>query len=218
MKSITDYIRANKHCLSLLYFLFFLPAFISLEHYSVPITTITCPWDKLIPFVPSFIFPYSSWYLLFPLMLVYFMLKDKDAFYELCFIMFSGMTISLIIYFIFPNGLDIRTTITGSSFSERLCALLYSMDTSTNVLPSIHVSSTVAIALAVFHSKTLHNHRAAKISVYILCLLIIISTLFVKQHSVYDVLVGVILSLMLYRAYVFILSHKKLDAASAQEI
>ena len=218
LKHISDYIKNHKYCLAMLYFLLYLPAFYILEQIDGAKTIIHCPLDDAIPFIAPFIFPYFSWHLLFPLMLIFLMIKDKDAFLELCFVMFTGMTVSLIVYLIFPNGLDIRTPIIGNSIPERLCAFLYSADTPTNVFPSIHVSSTVAIALAVRHSKMFYNHRTAKISIYILCTLIILSTLFVKQHSVYDVLVGAVLSLMIYRAYVFILSHKKLDEASAQEI
>ena len=72
------------------------------------------------------------------------------------------------------------------------------MDTPTNVLPSIHVSSTVSIILAVRVSESLKNRRAVKTVIYIVSALIILSTMFIKQHSIYDVVSGAALSIVLW--------------------
>lgn len=197
MKYLLDWIKAHKYCLVLLYFLFYLPAFFILEKVSSPKVTVYCPIDGMIPFIPAFVFPYFAWHLLIPAILIFFMIKDREAFLRLCFTMFTGMTAALFIYAVIPNGLNIRVPVTGNSLPEKICSLLYSIDTPTNVCPSIHVSSTVAISVSVQKARSLKKHKAVKIFLHITAILIIASTLFIKQHSVYDVLAGAALTLIL---------------------
>lgn len=198
MKYLLDWIKAHKYCLVLLYFLFYLPAFFILEKVSSPKVTVYCPIDGMIPFIPAFVFPYFAWHLLIPVILIFFMIKDREAFLRLCFTMFTGMTAALFIYAVIPNGLNIRVPVTGNSLSEKICSLLYSIDTPTNVCPSIHVSSTVAISFSVQNAYSLKKHRAIRILLHIVSVLIIVSTLFIKQHSVYDVIGGLVLTLILW--------------------
>ena len=198
MKYLLDWIKAHKYCLVLLYFLFYLPAFFILEKVSSPKVTVYCPIDGLIPFIPAFVFPYFTWHLLIPIILIFFMIKDREAFLRLCFTMFTGMTAALFIYAIIPNGLNIRVPVTGNSLPEKICSLLYSIDTPTNVCPSIHVSSTVAISFSVQNAYSLKKHRAIRIFLHIISILIIVSTLFIKQHSIYDVIGGFVLTFILW--------------------
>ena len=62
----------------------------------------------------------------------------------------------------------------------------YQFDTNTNVCPSIHVIGSFAGAFALWECRALQKpqYRAA---IVIATLLISISTVFVKQHSVIDV-------------------------------
>ena len=198
MKHLYDWVRTHKYCLVMLYFLFYVPAFFTLEKISVPIFDAQCAFDETIPFIPAFVFPYFTWHLLFPGLLIYFMLKNRNDFLHLSINMFTGMTIALLIYAVFPSGIDLRPTVLGNSLPEKICAALYAMDTPTNVFPSIHVSSTMSIILAVHTSEALKNKRAVKTIIYIVSALIILSTMFIKQHSIYDVISGAALSVVLW--------------------
>ena len=62
------------------------------------------------------------------------------------------------------------------------------MDTATNVFPSIHVFNSLAVHAAVMHSKRLEKHTGVQKGSLVLCILIILSTMFLKQHSVFDVI------------------------------
>lgn len=198
MKYICDWVRTHKYCLVMLYCLFYIPAFFTLERVSVPIFEAQCALDRAIPFIPVFVFPYFTWHLLFPGLLIYFMFKSRNDFMHLSINMFTGMTIALLIYAVLPSSIDLRPAVLGNSISEKICAVLYAMDTPTNVLPSIHVSSTVSIILAVRVSESLKNRRAVKTVIYIVSALIILSTMFIKQHSIYDVVSGAALSIVLW--------------------
>ena len=55
-----------------------------------------------------FIVPYLLWFAFIAAVMLYFFLTDVEGFYKLAKIMFTGMTIFLIISTVFPNGQDLR--------------------------------------------------------------------------------------------------------------
>ncbi len=191
------WVKSHKYCLWLLYFLFYLTAFFALERYVTPRYIIECSFDEMIPFCEWFIFPYCLWYLIIPVSLIYFMFKDEAEFKRLCFLMFGGMTASLIIYVLFPNGLELRVDIERNNIAAQLCRVLQGIDTPTNVCPSVHVASAVAIDMAVQKSEFLKNNIVVRIVSFVLMLLISASTVFLKQHSLWDVAAGAMLSVVL---------------------
>ena len=202
------WIRENRHCLWLLYFCFYFPAFFILERINVPRFTIECSLDRMIPFCKYFIYPYYLWYLTMPGSLLLFMFKDKAAFLRLCFIMFVGMTAALTVYLILPNQIELRVPFEVNDFSSWLCWVLRQIDTPTNVCPSIHVSSSVAIDMAVQRSELFKNNKPVRIISFIIMLAVSASTAFVKQHSVWDILAGAVLSVVLMIIYDVMIAKK----------
>lgn len=194
------FIKSHKYCLWLLYFAFYFPAFFLLERFNEVKYIINFAPDRLIPFCEWFVFPYFLWYITMPGSLLLLMVQDRDAFLKLCFMMFGSMTISLLIYIIAPNGIDLRVPVTGDNIASYICRFLYSVDTTTNVCPSIHVSSALATDFAVRHSSLFKDKKSVKYLSFIIAWLISISTLFIKQHSIIDVAAGFALCLILYIA------------------
>lgn len=193
-----SYIKSHKYCLWLLYFAFYFPAFFLIERFNPVKYIIDFAPDKLIPFCEWFIFPYCLWYLTMPGSLLLLMLRDRDAFLRLCFMMFGGMTLSLLIYLIAPNGINLRVPIEHENIAASLCRLLQTIDTPTNVCPSIHVSSAVATDLAIRHSDAYKDRPLIKGLSFIVSVSICIATLFIKQHSIIDLIAGLALCLILY--------------------
>ena len=76
---------------------------------------------------------------------------------------------------------------------------LYRADTCTNVFPSLHVFNTLSVCIAVHESEKLKKHKAVCNAAYILAALIILATMFLKQHSVLDVFGAVIMAYVLYK-------------------
>ena len=80
---------------------------------------------------------------------------------------------------------------------------LYLTDTPTNVFPSIHVYNSVAVAVAVEHSEQLKNRPVFRNVCLGLTVLIVFSTMFLKQHSVSDVCCALVMNagtcMLLYR-------------------
>ena len=179
------------------YFAFYLSSFFLLERITEPRFIIHSALDDLIPFCEWGIIPYASWYLLLVGGPVFFLLKDKGDYLRLCFIMFVGMTICLALYVVLPTGLDLRQPIPRDNLLCKAVELLRSIDTPTNVCPSIHVSSTVAVGIVTVRSRLFDRHAWFKILMVIECLAVCWSTLALQQHSVWDVAAGVALSFAL---------------------
>lgn len=80
----------------------------------------------------------------------------------------------------------------------RMVQHLYAIDTPTNVFPSIHVFNSLGIAITVLNSNRLRNFRAVRIGSVVLATLIVLSTMFLKQHSLIDVTGGCVMAAALY--------------------
>ena len=198
IRGLLSWVKAHPYSLWVLYYIPYLICFILLEHFSEPRFIIHCPLDDMIPFCEYFIIPYLTWFPLMFLSLLYFLLKDKETFIDLCFFMFTAMSISLFIYLILPNGLDLRVDIASNNIFAWMVSMIQSVDDPTNVCPSIHVASTLAIMMAVLRYRKFRHPLIAKGTVSLVAIGIILSTMFLKQHSFVDVAAGIALSLIMY--------------------
>lgn len=182
----------------MLYLVFYLVVFFVLDFTMEPKYILHCTLDDRIPFCEYFVVFYFAWYPAFFLSLVWYMLRDKRDFQQLWFIMFSGITFCLLCYVLFPNGLNLREEVPNRNIFCVLVNLVRGVDAPVNVCPSIHVSSSVSIALVTAKSKLFQNHKGRKAVIILLMILISASTMFVKQHSVIDVVCGAAVSFVLY--------------------
>ena len=189
-----------KHGLLLLYFFIYFPWFSHLEktvttHFHV----IHVALDDYIPFCEYFIIPYLAWFGYVAFGVGYFFFKNKDEYFRLCATLFTGMTIFLIVSTLYPNGHYLRPTyFDHDNFCIRLVKWLYSTDTPTNLFPSIHVYNSICVNAAIWHSEDFKKHRAVRYGSAVLMVLIILSTMFLKQHSVFDVVTGMVLAVFMY--------------------
>ena len=167
-------------------FIFVVLEGIEYKHYFDPSIAL----DSRIPFIPAFIVPYIIWFAWVPLTAVYLVIEDEDEFRKARFMLITGMTVFLFISAVFPTRLSLRPEVMPSdSFFCNLIEALYSADTSTNVFPSIHVYNTCVMWYTFIHSKgRLSENRTAWIVMTLISLLICMSTIFIKQHSLIDVL------------------------------
>ena len=110
-----------------------------------------------------------------------------------------GMTIFLIVSYLYPNIQHLRPTEfpRDNVFADAV-RMLYATDTPTNILPSIHVFNSLAIHMSLTNCQALREHRGIRYGSLILTVLIIMSTMFLKQHSVIDVCMGATLALFGY--------------------
>lgn len=155
-----------------------------------------CALDDRIPFAEVFVIPYCLWYPLLLFTGLGLMLRDTAEFRRYMWFLMLGFGFSLLFCLAFPNGQDLRPSeFPRSNVFTWLLGRIYAADTNTNVLPSMHVIGACAAALSACRSRALG--RWAPVTVVIVAVLICLSTVFVKQHSVLDVLAGFAVSLPL---------------------
>lgn len=195
-----EYINKYKHFLLLMYFPVYLLGFYYLETVMPDkIHIIECSLDKYIPFVEFFIVPYLLWFVYIGAAGVYFFLYEKESFCQLMYFGMIGMTLFLLVSYLYPNGLELRPeNFARDNIFVELTKWIYRMDTPTNVLPSIHVFNSVGVAIAIRRSEKLKNKKWLQNASALLMVLIILSTMFLRQHSVIDVLTALALSCMAY--------------------
>ncbi len=161
--------------------------------------------DDYIPFNEYFIIPYYIWFLYVAGLVFFFFFKDKAEFYRYILFLAAGMSISLFICQIYPNGTDFRPVLdTNKNWATKLVSLIYASDTPTNVFPSIHVYNSLGTHLAIVKSKHFAHHPKLKVLSAVIAISICMSTVFLKQHSIIDVTGATILC---YFAYALIYSH-----------
>lgn len=183
-----------------LYFVFYMIWFAWVEsRANLPYHVIHFPLDDYIPFCEYFIIPYLLWFGYVGWGIGYFYLKDRSEYFRLCAMLFTGMTIFLIVSTIYPNGHYLRpTTFARDNIFVHIVKWLYASDTATNLFPSIHVYNSIAVNIAVWRSDAFKHKHAMRCGSAILMVSIILSTMFLKQHSVFDVVTGMITAAGMY--------------------
>lgn len=151
--------------------------------------------DQTIPFLKGFIVPYIIWYFFILGTFVYFCLKDKKVYYRTLLAYNLGLLACYGIYFVFQTHVP-RPELVGQDVMTKLVALIYSQDQPYNAFPSIHVLSTFLMVKGI--NKCRGKNYLNQSLVYANAVLIILSTLFVKQHVILDVLAAIVLGSLLF--------------------
>lgn len=155
--------------------------------------------DDYIPFCEVFVIPYFLWFIYVAAVVMFFFFKNRDDYYRTCAFLFTGMTIFLIVSTLWPNGHHLRPyTMPRDNIFTRLLIGLYKTDTPTNLWPSIHVYNSIGAHLAIAKSGCFKDKPWIRRGSFVLAVSIILSTMFIKQHSVFDVLTAFGLSAIMY--------------------
>ena len=155
------------------------------------------PLDDAIPFFEWFVFPYVSWYLLLFFMGVRSFALGKRAFLRFHLLAVPCMLVSMIFFLFEPNGLPLSIrpdfdSLGRSNFATWAVKLIYLIDSPPRVvMPSMHCSVSAVIPAFYFISPEFRGRCGLKIAVSVYCAAIILSTVFIKQHSVLDLFAGV---------------------------
>ena len=186
--------------LVLAYMIFYLCFFNYLEYRTgVQVHMLQMRADYKIPFCEYFIVPYLLWFGYVAWAVGYFYFKNKDEYFKLCAMLFTGMTVFLVISTIYPNGHYLRPAyFEHNNIFIQMVKWLYATDTPTNLFPSVHVFNSIAVNIAVWHSDNFKKNKAVRYGSAVLMVLIILSTMFLKQHSVFDVVTGMVLAVFMY--------------------
>lgn len=155
-----------------------------------------CALDDVIPFCEWFLIPYLFWFVYLIGTLVYTFFFDVPAFKKMMRFIICTYTITMVIYLLFPTCQELRPEVfPRDNVLTRFIGRFYSFDTNTNVCPSIHVLGSAAAMLGLLDCRRLQRPRF-KLFAVIAALLICVSTVFMKQHSVLDVIAAAPLCLL----------------------
>lgn len=198
-------IKKYRHGLIIaLYSIFYLIAFHLLETrhlYSYQYHVVDTVFDSYIPFCEYFIVPYLLWFPYIIVTVLYFLYinQNKREYYQLICNLIMGMTVFLIVSYVYPNVLHLRPQeFPRDNVFTDLVRFIYRADTPTNVLPSIHVFNSLAAYMSLEHCEALRDKKLIRFVSLLLTISIILSTMFLKQHSVIDVCLGSTLALFGY--------------------
>jgi membrane-associated phospholipid phosphatase len=151
---------------------------------------LSLPLDGRIPLIPLFVVPYLSFFLFLPWTLLSFMVTRNKLYREMCYSLMIASFVSYAIYMLYHTTI-VRPHVTGLGIASRLVAFLYLVDPPFSCFPSLHSSlSTIAVV---------HWFRSASRVRYVVLtwgVLIIVSTVMIKQHHILDALGGIALGLL----------------------
>ncbi|MGN1002174.1 MAG: phosphatase PAP2 family protein [Oscillospiraceae bacterium] len=197
--SLKTYIKENPH----VWYVLLLPAYLLLFYLAERLVPSDgsywvsyLPLDDHIPFLEIFIVPYCAWYPLLVGVGLALLLFDGENFKKYMLFIMAGNITALLFCILVPNGQELRP----ESFERHnvftwLIGKIYAVDTNTNVFPSMHVIGSVGAVAAAFKSEKLRPRRWPILA---LAVLVIASTVFVKQHSVLDIFGGLAWCVPLY--------------------
>ena len=153
--------------------------------------------DNKIPFIPQFIWIYVFWYIMLILVPYYIAKKHISSFYKYAITFMITTIISCIIFILFPNGV-IRPEIQETDISSKLVEIIYFLDTpAINCLPSIHCLYSYLFIFAILDTKN-NTPLGMKILITLLSILVVLSTLFIKQHVIYDAIAAFIIGVTIW--------------------
>ena len=155
--------------------------------------------DDHIPFCEYFVIPYFLWFVYFTGAVLLLAFYDRRDYYRLFLMLASGMTLFIIVSLLIPNGHELRpTNFARDNLFVHMVQALYRTDTPTNLFPSIHCYNSLAADIAIRNSKDLSDKKWLRAGSFVLCWLIILATVFIKQHSVFDLLTAFALTAVMY--------------------
>ena len=160
--------------------------------------------DDRIPFIPSFVVFYVMWYLFLILIPLLILKYNKKVFDKYIVVSIVYAILEGIIFILFPTTMN-RQPLVVTDISTWIVDIIYKVDTPVcNLFPSAHCAFSILFIISVLDVKEVKKEY--KILIIISSLLIILSTLFIKQHVTLDVL-GALLIVPIY----YILRKRKIN-------
>lgn len=148
--------------------------------------------DNKLPLVEEFVIFYVLWYLYLVLLPYLFFKLDRSKYFKYVAVTSICITISFFVFFFFPTTITRGNVNLSNNLFIFILKIIYFIDTPIlNCLPSMHCA--LSMILFVLVTKTNNLKIGYKIIINLTLILIIISTLLIKQHVTFDVIAAVII-------------------------
>lgn len=151
--------------------------------------------DRTIPFLKIFILPYITWYGYITVGLIYLCMKNRKTYYTSLISLNIGLAVCYIIYAIFQTTVP-RPVVADSDILSKLVNMIYKHDNPFNCFPSMHVTTTYILMKGINDTE---SNVIISFIFNVIGILIIISTQFVKQHVVLDLIFALLLCEVIFR-------------------
>jgi hypothetical protein len=152
------------------------------------------PAELAIPFVPQLIWAYLSMYLLFVLPLLLIPAERMPALGKQ---LIAGCLLSAALFLLLPAELGFARTVPRDAPYAAIYARMFGVDRPYNLVPSLHVIWSTAIALACADFA----RPAIRVAILAWLAVIVASTVFVHQHHLLDLAAALVIVYGLRRRY-----------------
>lgn len=160
------------------------------DHPTKHVFSLVTPLDRITPFIKYFAIPYGIWIFYIYACLIYFFFRDRQAYYRSIWLYTISALTCYAIYSVFQTTVP-RPAVPGNDAFSALVRFIYNRDQPFNCFPSIHVFSSYMVLRLSLTSRS--ASRLSKLLIPAVSSLIILSTLFMKQHVILDALAGILL-------------------------
>ena len=211
MQRIKEFIHDRPYVWWGLFLPVYLALFFTIEHFITDNYWATqLPIDYKIPFLEGFAPIYASWGPLLFVLGLYLILCDGEGFRRYMWFIMVTFTTAVVFCILVPNGQDLRPAVMAHhNAATWLVEYTYSIDTNTNVFPSVHILGCMAAVAAVWHTPGLRK-PGWRWGVTLYAILIMAATVFVKQHAAIDVLAGLLTGAIAY-VFVYVIVGRRRD-------
>ena len=160
---------------------------------------VSCPLDDYIPFCEFFLVPYLFWFIFLVGMHLYLLHFDTEGFQKFMKFIIITYSVTTVIYLLIPTCQELRPPeFERDNPFTRFLVGFYQFDTNTNVCPSLHVVGSLAVVFAANHTARFSS-PGWMVAFWAVGILICVSTVFLKQHSIIDVILALPLCAFGYR-------------------
>jgi membrane-associated phospholipid phosphatase len=164
----------------------------SLQNHAKPVVhVLSTQLDRATPFVPFFSVFYFIWYPFIFITLFLILQKRSSAYYQTLVAVCLGILMANVIFLLYPT--HVPRPLLGEGWNY-FVPITYRLDEPYNGFPSIHV---LTCYLMLRGAGILP--KSSRLAVAVLAWLIILSTLFIKQHVIADVAAGIALGEIVFR-------------------
>ncbi|MBO4472583.1 MAG: phosphatase PAP2 family protein [Clostridia bacterium] len=176
--------------------------------------------DDKIPYVKYFVIPYVLWYGYIAFAHIWTFFHSKRDFVVMCCLIFLSNLVSILIFTIYPTMHDMRPAedVIGYDFFGSIVRWLYGTENPYCIMPSEHCMLAIVITVGLIFSDGLKDNLFVKIVCPIYTVLVMLSTVFIKQHSIVDVFAATALCVPICLVTYLVICPKKRFAPKADTL
>lgn len=149
------------------------------------------PADEVIPFMPQFIIIYFGCYLFWVVNYFMALMREEKVKYQFFTADFYARLVCMLCFIFYPTT-NTRPVLTGTDIWTQAVRFLYTVDKPINLFPSIHCMASWFSCIAVRKNRKISNwYKAFSV---LMTVLVVISTLALRQHVWQDAAAGILLA------------------------